>query len=66
MECYQLDFFISKEECEITALRKQIEAIGASSTKVRKGTYARIGEFTKVITDLSNRLEIMERNICRR
>ncbi len=65
-ECYQLDFFLSEEESEIESLRKRIEAIGASSTKVRKGTYSRIGELTKVCLDLQERLALIERNICTR
>ncbi len=64
IESYQLDFFLSEEESEIQGLRKQIEAIGASSTKVRKGCYAKIGELTKEVRDLSERLAIIERNIC--
>lgn len=65
MECFQLDFFRSDEESEIIALRNQIEAIGASSTKVRKGCYAKIGELTKEVKDLKDRLQIIERHICR-
>jgi hypothetical protein len=65
MQCIQLDFWETEEESEIVALRKQIESIGASSVKVRKGTYARIGELTKIVNDLSCRLEHIERHICR-
>ena len=65
MQCFQLDLFRSDEESEIIALRKQIEAIGASSTKVRKGAYARIGELTKEVKELSERLAIIERHICK-
>lgn len=65
MAIIQLDFFKNAEESEIEALRKEIEAVSASSTKVRKGTYARIGELNKICLDLQNRLEIIERNICR-
>ena len=64
MQCIQLDLFRTDEESEIVALRQQIEAIGASSTRVRKGTYAKINELTKLVTDLSSRLEVIERNIC--
>jgi len=56
---------MSDEESEIQALRKEVQAIGASSTKVRKGTYAKIGELNKIVIDLQERLAIIERNICK-
>jgi hypothetical protein len=62
---YQLDMFMSDEESEIQALRKEVQAIGVSSTKVRKGTYAKIGELNKIVIDLQERLAIIERNICK-
>ncbi len=65
MNCIQLDLFRSDEESEIIELRKEIVAIRDSSTKVRKGTYARIGELTKEVRDLKERLAIIERHICR-
>lgn len=65
MQLIQYDFFQTEEESEIECLRKQVEAISASSTKVRKGTYGKIGELTKLVNDLEERLAIIERNICR-
>ena len=65
MAIVQLDFFKNAEESELEALRKEIEAVSSSSTKVRKGTYARLNELNKICLDLQNRLEIIERNICR-
>lgn len=62
---YQLDFWKTEEESEIEALRKEIKSIGDSSTRVRKGTYARIGELNKIILDLQDRLTIIECNICK-
>ena len=61
----QLDLFRSKEECEIITLRNVIEEVRKSSDKVRRGTYARLNELNKECVDLRNRLEIIERNICR-
>jgi len=61
----QLDLFRSKEECELITLRNVIEDVRKSADKVRKGTYARINELNKECGDLRNRLEIIERNICR-
>ena len=65
MQCIQLDFFRSDEESEIVALRKEISAVSASANKVRKGTYARIGELSKEVRDLKERLAIIERHICK-
>jgi len=61
----QLDFFKSEEQSEIDALRERVDAIGISSTKVRKSLYARNGELNKKMTDLETRMEIIERFICR-
>lgn len=61
----QLDLFRSKEECEIITLRNVIEEVRKSADKVRRGTYARLNELNKECVDLRNRLEIIERNICR-
>ncbi len=62
---YQLDFFKSDEDCKIEALCNTIEAVKTSSDKVRRGTYASIGEVKKECLDLKSRLEILERNICK-
>ena len=66
MQIYQLDFFKNEEESEIEALRAEIKAVKTSSDKVRKGTYARIGELTKLTNDLQDRLRILERNVCQK
>ncbi len=62
---YQLDFFLTPEESEIKALRKEVKAISDSSTKVRKGTYSKIGELNKIVNDLHERLSLLEAHICR-
>jgi len=61
----QLDFFKTLEESEIERLVREMSEVKASSTKVRKGTYAEIGSLKKRVLDLEERLMILERNICR-
>jgi hypothetical protein len=61
----QLDFWKSDEECEIDSLRLQVRGIHTSTEKVRKCLFARNNEIEKLVRDLSTRLEIIERNICR-
>lgn len=61
----QLDFFLSEDECELIALKRAVEDVRRSGDKVRKGTYARLGELNKECMDLKCRLEILERHICR-
>ncbi len=65
MNAIQLDFWTSPEECEIAQLRKEIKAQGESLGKIRRGLYARNGELTKQVFDLTQRLELLERNICK-
>ncbi len=60
----QLEFFRTKEECEISALRLTIEAVKSSSDKVRRGTYARLNEVSKENELLKTRLDVLERHIC--
>lgn len=65
MEALQLDFFRTPEECEIIQLRGQIKDIEISTGKVRRALFARHGELAKITLDLENRLQILERNICK-
>jgi len=65
MQCFQLDLFRSDEESEIIELRKEIIAIRESSNKVRKKLFCEHGKLVKRITDQEERLQILERNICR-
>ena len=60
----QYDFFKTEEECLIEALEKEIAAVRVSSDKVRRGMYAKLSELTKKNLDLTERLEIIERNLC--
>ena len=59
---YQLDFF---EETEISALKADFKEVKDSCDRVRKKQFAEIGKLTKVVNDLVERLEILERNICK-
>lgn len=65
MGAIQLNFLMTEEECEMAALRKDVENLRKSSDKVRKGTYALINELNKECIDLKIRLEIIEKNICK-
>lgn len=60
----QYDLFKTKEECEIEAMEKKIVDLEKTLHKVRKGTFALIGELRKKNLDLNDRLKIIERNIC--
>lgn len=61
----QLDFFKSFHECEIDTLRHQVQSLKESNERVRKGLFARNGELTKQLIDISERLQIIEKNICK-
>ncbi len=62
---YQLDFWRGEEDCKFDALKARFEKVEASTEKVRKGMFARLGEQGKRLVDLENRMVILERNICR-
>lgn len=66
----QLDLF--QEEISNTQVLRELNHVkelarttSESATKVRKGIFARHGELAKMYLDLSSRLEIIERNLCR-
>ena len=61
---YQLDFF-NRDAEDVEILRQKIDETRNSSDKVRKGLFARHNELAKMYVDLSQRLEIMEKNICK-
>ena len=63
MNVIQLDFFEKKSDLEV--LREELRKVKESNDKVRKGMFARHGELAKMYIELHNRLEILERNICR-
>lgn len=59
----QLDFF--EEKSAEDSLREEFRAVKASADKVRKGIYAKHGELAKQYLELNQRLEILERHICK-
>jgi hypothetical protein len=63
---FQLDFFLTPEESEMEALRKEVKAIGDSSTKVRKKLFCENGKLNKRLTDLEDRYQILERALCQK
>ena len=58
----QLDFF---HDDEMSALKADFKEVKDSCDRVRKKQFAEIGKLTKVVNDLVERLEILERNICK-
>ena len=64
MNLVQLDFFKTAEECEIDALRKDIDDCRKSNDKVRKKLFAENGKHVKEIMDLRERVEHLERFVC--
>lgn len=64
MITYQLDLFKSPEESEMDALRKAFKDVKESTDRVRKKLFAENGKLIKQITDLTYRMEVIERNIC--
>jgi hypothetical protein len=61
----QYDFFKPKPT-ETELLKLDIEAVGESANKVRKGTYAAIGDLKKRMLDLETRMQILEAHLCRK
>lgn len=61
----QYDFFLSEEESEVERLIKQMTALKFSTERVRKALFARNNELDKQVTELQERLALLERFICR-
>lgn len=59
----QLDFFVEQTEIEI--LEDRLKRLEKSLDKQRKSLFARHGELAKSYIELTLRLEILERNICK-
>lgn len=59
---YQLEFF---RDPEMVRLESQMYDCKESSNKVRKRLFAENNRNRKLIDDLSRRLDIIERNICK-
>ena len=66
MLCYQLDLFKTTEECRLDALEKSQSDLKISCDKVRKKLFGENGKLVKQVNDLSSRLEILEKNICKK
>ena len=62
IEEYQLEFFRDDDLCRI---ERQGIKTQESLTRVRKGTYGKIGELRKEIEELKNEFETLKRAICR-
>lgn len=60
----QLDFFAEKKT-ELDYIREDLENVRKSSDKVRKGIFAHHAELAKKYLELHERLQILERNICK-
>lgn len=62
---YQLDLFKTSEETRLETMEENIIKTSKSLDKVRKGTFARLNELEQMVKDLKERLEIMEKHICK-
>lgn len=60
----QLDF-LDAEKSKLQLLEEKIEKIGSGSSNIRKSLFARHSELDKKYRDLLERLDIIERNICK-
>lgn len=63
MNCLQYDLFYEVDESKV-ALQEAREA-KEMANKVRRGLFARHNEMAKMYMELSRRLEMLERNICK-
>jgi len=67
----QLDLFTREKPTleiildDLKNLKSSTEKTRDTSEKVRKSTWANIGELRKKYVDLSERMEIIERHLCR-
>ena len=64
MAC-QLEFFPPFEKSEMDCLKDDVKLVKESNDKVRKSMFARHGELAKKYTEIHERLQILERNICK-
>lgn len=58
----QLDFF-DNEDTHL--LRKEIQKLKESNERVRKSLFAKHGELARNYLELLQRLDVLERNLCR-
>lgn len=60
----QIDF-LAEEKSELDCLKDDVQIVKESSDKVRKSIFARHGELARKYIELHERMQIIERNICR-
>ena len=60
----QLDFWLTKEESELEMLGKKVYEMNLSMHRVRRCIFAENGELKKRVSEMEERLAIIERNIC--
>jgi hypothetical protein len=60
----QLNFF-EENKSEVDYLKEEIYEVRESNDKVRKSLFARHAELAKKYLELHERMQIIERNICR-
>lgn len=60
----QLDFFLG-EKTELEALKDDIAGVKNSGDKVRKSLFAKYADLARKYIELHERMQIIERNICR-
>ncbi len=60
----QFDLFLPKPE-EIDFVKSDLKETIELIHRVRKGQYAKIGEIKKMQIEMMERLDIIERNLCR-
>lgn len=60
----QLDLFETHTETDI--LQEEISLLKKSQDKLRKALFARHGELAKKYVEIHDRLEILERYICKK
>lgn len=60
----QFDLFLPIPD-EIDFVKADLKEAIELIHRVRKGQFAKIGELTKMYLDVKERLEVLERNICR-
>ncbi len=63
MQVIQLDFF--EKETEEQRLNKRLDELKASCDKMRKALFARHGELAKKYMELHERMEVIEKHICK-
>ena len=65
MVAIQLEFFKTEHECEMDAIRADLQKVIKSNDKVRKSHHATKNSFGNELVEIKMRLEILERGICK-